>query len=164
MHNYFGLFFSADGSRIDGVDTVIDVQHTVYAVAWLAVSQMASNCFQDHFRASRLIFHQIDPTTAETKTRPQRFWAGKDIGKLTLIRGHSDLEMRVGDRVRLKDNTAAPFTIHRRDDTDALLEVRLFVVTETETTLDVLWQDGTKESLRSTEVIPYLNPDEYDCW
>ncbi|KAG6878620.1 hypothetical protein C0993_001143 [Termitomyces sp. T159_Od127] len=142
MYNIFGSFFSAGGSRPDGVDTVIDVQHTVYAVAWLAV----------------------DPMTAETKTRPQRFWAGKDIRKLTLIRGRSDLEMRVGDRVRLKDNSAAPFTRHRRDDTDALLEVRLFVVTETETTLDVLWQDGTRERVRSTEVIPYLNPDEYDCW
>ncbi|KAG6896411.1 hypothetical protein C0992_008413 [Termitomyces sp. T32_za158] len=146
MYNFFGSFFNAGGRRPDDVDTVIDVQHTVYAVAWLAVSQM------------------IDLTTAEAKTRPQRFWAGKDIENLTLIRGRSDLEMRVGDRVRLKDNTAAPFTRHRRDDTDAPFELRLFIVTETETNLDVLWQDGTKESVRSTEVIPYLNPDEYDCW
>ena len=34
----------------------------------------------------------------------------------------------------------------------------------TETMLDVLWQDGTEESLQAVDVIPYLNPDEYDCW
>ncbi|KAG6862445.1 hypothetical protein C0995_011885 [Termitomyces sp. Mi166 len=146
MYNLFGSFFSAGSSRPDSVDTVIDVKHTVYAVAWLAVSQM------------------IDSAIAETKTRPQKFWSGKDIGKLTLIRGRSDLEMRVGDRVRLKDNTGHPFTRHCRNDTDEPFEVRLFIVTETETTLDVLWQDGTKEIVRSTEVIPYLNPDEYDSW
>ncbi|KNZ75661.1 putative ubiquitin-conjugating enzyme E2 23 [Termitomyces sp. J132] len=146
MYNLFGSFFSAGGSRPDSVDTVIDVEHTVYAIAWLAVSQM------------------IDSATAETKTRPQKFWSGKDIGKLTLIRGRSDLEMRVGDRVRPRNNTGTPFTRHRRDDANALFEVHLFIVTETETTLDVLWQDGTKESVRSTEVIPYLNPDEYDSW
>ncbi|KAG6821345.1 hypothetical protein H0H93_014142, partial [Arthromyces matolae] len=146
MYNLFGSFFNAGHRHLDTVDTVIDVKHTVYAITWLAVSQM------------------IDPATAERKNRPQKFWWGADIGKLTLIRGRSDLEMRVGDRVRLKDLTGIPFTRHRSDDTNGSLEVRLFIVTETETTLDILWQDGTKESVRSTEVIPYLNPDEYDSW
>ncbi|KAG6911555.1 hypothetical protein DXG01_011857 [Tephrocybe rancida] len=145
MYNLFS-FFGTGGSRPDSVDTVIDVKHTVYAIAWLAVSQM------------------IDPTAAEKKTRPQKLWCGKDVENLTMVRGRSDLEMRVGDRVRLKDNTGAPMTKHRKDDTDATLEVRLFIVAETQTTLDILWQDGTKEAVRSTEVIPYLNPDEYDSW
>ncbi|KAG6832272.1 hypothetical protein H0H92_003505 [Tricholoma furcatifolium] len=145
-YSIFGSFFGASGSRPDGVDTVIDVKHTVYAVTWLAVSQ------------------SIDPTAAESKKRPQRFWSGEDIGKLTIIRGRSDLEMRVGDRIRLKDSTGAPFTKHGQDEFGEGLELRSFIVTETETTLDVLWQDGTKETIKSTEVIPYLNPDEYDCW
>lgn len=73
--------------------------------------------------------------------------------------------MRVGDRVRLKDNTGAPSTRHSQEGAEAdVITVQTFMVTETETTLDVLWQDGVHETLRSTEVIPYLNPDEYDCW
>jgi ubiquitin-conjugating enzyme E2 O len=75
------------------------------------------------------------------------------------------LEIRVGDRVRLKDATGLPSTRHSQEgDNSDVITVQTFMVTETETTLDVLWQDGVQETLRSTEVIPYLNPDEYDCW
>ena len=73
--------------------------------------------------------------------------------------------MRVGDRVRLKDATGLPSTRHGQEgDSSDVITVQTFMVTETETTLDILWQDGVQETLRSTEVIPYLNPDEYDCW
>ncbi|KAF5385291.1 hypothetical protein D9615_001389 [Tricholomella constricta] len=129
----------------DSVDTVIDIMHTVYAVAWLAVSQL------------------LDPAEAAKKTRPQRFWYGKDLANLTVIRGRSDLEMRLGDRVRLKDSSGAPSTKHGQEG-DETIQIQVYVVAETETTLDVLWQDGTQETIRSTKVIPYLNPDEYDCW
>ncbi|KAG6818066.1 hypothetical protein H0H87_009221 [Tephrocybe sp. NHM501043] len=145
MYNLLS-FFGAGSNRPDRVDTVIDVKHTVYAIAWLAISQM------------------VDPAGAERKIRPPKLWCGKDIEKLSLVRGRSDLEMRVGDRVRLKNNNGAPLTRHCKDDTNVTLEVRLFMVTETQTTLDILWQDGKKEVIKSTEIIPYLNPDEYDCW
>ncbi|RDB28833.1 putative ubiquitin-conjugating enzyme E2 24 [Hypsizygus marmoreus] len=145
MYNLFGFLLGP--TRNGNVDTVLAVQHTVYAVAWLAVSQL------------------LDPAEAEKKARPQRFWYGEDIAKLTLVRGHSDREMRVGDRVRLKDNAGAPFTTHGQDDqANDAVKVQTFMVAETQTTLDVLWQDGVQETLRATEVIPYLNPDEYDCW
>jgi ubiquitin-conjugating enzyme E2 O len=73
--------------------------------------------------------------------------------------------MRVGDRVRLKDITGVPTTRHSQEGDDSdVITVETFLVTETETTLDILWQDGLYETLRSTEVIPYLNPDEYDYW
>lgn len=81
-----------------------------------------------------------------------------------MIRGRSDLEMRVGDRVRLKDDTDLPFTKHGQESNGDTVRVRTFMVAETQTTLDVLWQDGTQEKVKSTEIIPYLNPDEYDCW
>ncbi|KAF8078774.1 hypothetical protein FPV67DRAFT_1466416 [Lyophyllum atratum] len=143
MYNLFGFFLGA--TRPDSVDTVISVKHTVYAVAWLAVNQ------------------SLDPADAEGKTRPPKFWHGEDVGKLTMIQGRLDLMMRVGDRVRLKDITGTPFTTHGLEDGE-VIQVRVFIVAETQTTLDVLWQDGTQETVRSTEVIPYLNPDEYDCW
>lgn len=82
-----------------------------------------------------------------------------------MIRGRSDMEMRVGDRVRLKDNAGLPVTRHGQEgDGVDIVTVQTFMVTETKTTLHVLWQDSTQETLISTDVIPYLNPDEYDCW
>jgi ubiquitin-conjugating enzyme E2 O len=32
------------------------------------------------------------------------------------------------------------------------------------TTVRVIWQDGTQEDIRATELIPYLTIDEYDVW
>lgn len=30
--------------------------------------------------------------------------------------------------------------------------------------VNVLWQDGTREVIDCKETVPYVNPDEYDCW
>lgn len=73
--------------------------------------------------------------------------------------------MRVGDRVHVKDITGLPYTEHGLDgDSTGVVRVHTFLVTETATELDVMWQDGTLETLKATQVIPYLNPDEYDTW
>ncbi len=73
--------------------------------------------------------------------------------------------MRVGDRVHVKNHVGLPFTEHGiEEDPTGRVRVQTFLVIETVTDLEVLWQDGTRESLKATEVIPYLNPDEYDCW
>ncbi|KAF8913015.1 hypothetical protein CPB84DRAFT_1722037 [Gymnopilus junonius] len=130
-----------------GKDVVLAVKHNTYAISWLAVNQA------------------LDIAITENKSRPKQFWSGEDLEKLTLVRGHSDLEMRVGDRVYLKDTTGLPFTEHgKQGDMTGVVQVRTFLVTETSTEVEVLWQDGTKESLNAVDVIPYLNPDEYDCW
>jgi ubiquitin-conjugating enzyme E2 O len=56
-------------------------------------------------------------------------------------------------------------TIHGHEGEPAgAVAVSALTVQETRTTVDVLWQDGTQAALRSTELIPYMNPDEYDCW
>ena len=108
---------------------------------------------------------KLDPAEAEKKTRPERFWTVLDFHKLTLIRGKSDVEMRVGDRVALKDPTGQPVTAHGSEDEDVgIVHLQTYEVIETVTMLDVLWQEGVKETLRSTELIPYVSPDEYDCW
>ena len=73
--------------------------------------------------------------------------------------------MRVGFKVYLKDDAGVPVTRHGQDGEPAgSVEVNALMVKETRTTVNVLWQDGTQETLPSTELIPYLNPDEYDCW
>lgn len=73
--------------------------------------------------------------------------------------------MHVGDRVHLKDATGLPVTRHGEEGVGlGVVTVDTYLVTQTETELDVLWQDGVRETVLAKEVIPYLNPDEYDCW
>lgn len=73
--------------------------------------------------------------------------------------------MRVGDRVLLKNPNQSPATVHGREgDPAGSVTVRDLVVTETHTMVNVLWQDGTRDLLDCKETIPYVNPDEYDCW
>ena len=108
----------------------------------------------------------MDPQQAESKIRPPKFWSGPDIAKLTLIRGRPELEMRVGDQIKFKHQREdLPVTRHGRDDDiNGLVTVQTYFVAETRTTLEVLWQDGVREMLNAVDVIPYYNPDEYDCW
>ncbi|KAJ7099617.1 hypothetical protein C8R43DRAFT_1048569 [Mycena crocata] len=143
VHNLFG--FLLGNTRPSSSDTCVRVTHSVYAITWLAVSQA------------------LDPEEAQSRRRPQQFWTAPDMSKLTLIRGLSDLEMRVGDRVTFKDEFKIPSTTHGLEN-GTKVDVKTFSVTESQTFVDVLWQDGTNETIRSTELIPYLNPDEYDCW
>ncbi|KAF7310777.1 Isocitrate lyase [Mycena chlorophos] len=144
VHSLFG--FILGNTRPSPSDTCVEVTHTVYAITWLAISQ------------------ELDPDEAAKRQRPPKFFQGADTGKLILLRSVADSEMRVGDRVTFKDESKLPSTVHGLDGTMKVL-VKTFTVTETRTVVDVLWQDGTRESsIRSTELIPYLNPDEYDCW
>lgn len=109
----------------------------------------------------------MDPAISENKPRPQRFWYGEDLSKLTLILGPTVHEIRLGDRVEFKNATGLPLTRHGQDsggDEAGVFYVQIFRAKETETTVEVLWQDGSREKLKATSLIPYLNPDEYDCW
>ena len=84
---------------------------------------------------------------------------------MTLVRRRAEQSLRVGDRVLLKDPSSVPVTRHGKEEgSQRLLEVRTCVVRETRTQIQVLWQDGTQEPLDAIDTIPYLNPDEYDCW
>jgi ubiquitin-conjugating enzyme E2 O len=107
---------------------------------------------------------KLDPDIAQARKRPQRFWFGPDLSKLTLIRSKHDQDMRVGDKVRLKNTTSLPSTTHGQEGDPGVVVVRTFVVRQTCTDVTVLWQDGARETMKSTNLIPYLNPDESDCW
>ncbi|KAJ7102087.1 hypothetical protein B0H15DRAFT_813134 [Mycena belliarum] len=143
VHNLFG--FLLGNTRPSPTDMCVKVTHSVYAITWLAVSQA------------------LDPEEAQARRRPAQFWTGTDMAKLTLIRSISDLEMRVGDRVTFKEQVKVPCTTHGLDG-KLQVQIKTFTVTESQTFVDILWQDGVKETVRSTDLIPYLNPDEYDCW
>ncbi|ESK98044.1 isocitrate lyase [Moniliophthora roreri MCA 2997] len=145
VRNLFGLLLGND--RPSGLETVIEVKHTVYAVAWLALNQ------------------SLTLEEAQNRQRPQKFWHGKDISKLTLVRSHSDSQLRLSDRINLKDTTGLPYTTHGREgEACGVVTVQSYLMSSTETTIDVLWQDGVEETVKSIDVIPYLNPDEYDTW
>ncbi|KAI0758238.1 hypothetical protein C8Q74DRAFT_307926 [Fomes fomentarius] len=148
MSTVQGIFGFLLGSRPpSNSDTVISVKHTVLAVAWLAINQ------------------SLSPEEAQTKPRPQRYWYGGDLGKLTVVSRRAEEAMRVGDRVRLKDRGAVPVTKHGGSSgSQGVIEVETLIVQETRTTVEVLWQDGARGSLDARDTVPYLNPDEYDCW
>ncbi|KAF5375118.1 hypothetical protein D9758_000439 [Tetrapyrgos nigripes] len=146
MSNMLGFLFGNTG-RSGGLETVIAVKHTVFAISWLAINQT------------------LDAKEAQSRQRPQRFWYGQDISKLTLLQSRSDSQNRIGDRMNLKNSANMPFTKHGQEgEAGGVVSVQCFNVRSTETTLNVLWQDGATESLSAANIIPYLNPDEYDCW
>jgi ubiquitin-conjugating enzyme E2 O len=108
---------------------------------------------------------QLQAEVAQSISRPNRFWSREDLSKLKLVRSRAEWMMRVGDKVILKDASSLPVTRHGKEgEPYGVVEVRVYVVRETQTTVDVLWQDGSKETVLTTKLIPYLNPDEYDCW
>ncbi|KAH9855005.1 hypothetical protein C2E23DRAFT_875028 [Lenzites betulinus] len=140
------LGFLLGGNRPSSQDTVISVKHTVLAVAWLAINQALS------------------PEDAASRERPQRYWHGADLGKLTVVARTAEEAMRVGDRVKLKTPNG-PITKHGKPtDPHGQVIVDTLIVQETRTSVDVLWQDGTRETIEAKNTVPYLNPDEYDSW
>jgi ubiquitin-conjugating enzyme E2 O len=91
-------------------------------------------------------------------------WHGQELSSLTLVTSRID-QLRVGEKVVLKNKEGAPTTTHGREgDPAGFIVVDTMAVKETCTTVDILWQDGVREKVRSTELIPYLNLDESDCW
>lgn len=72
--------------------------------------------------------------------------------------------MGLGDRVEFRNPTGMPMTQHGQEGDQGVFYVQIFRVKETETTVEVLWQDGSRETSKAINLIPYLNPDEYDCW
>ena len=84
---------------------------------------------------------------------------------MTVLRGPIDREVRVGEKIELNNIPPKFVTIHS-DVVDPLrhIEARTFLVEETRTMCDVIWQDGRREIISSKELIPYTSPDEYDHW
>ena len=149
MSTVQGIFgFLLGSTRPSTSDTVISVKHTVLAVAWLAINQAVCHiisltrlpCITDPGL-------QLSPEVAATKPRPQRYWYGNSLGDLTIVSRRAEEAMRVGDRVRLRNNAGVPVTRHGRSpDGQGSIEVDTLIVQETRTSVDVLWQDGTRET------------------
>lgn len=107
---------------------------------------------------------QLDRDVMLRKRRPERFWHGEDLRKLTVLRTKSG-DVRVGDKVIVPDDETIPIVSFESGmEGNCKIDSRTLCVQGTRTTVVVLWQDGSRETLPSTDLIPYLNVDEYDCW
>ncbi|KAG8981697.1 hypothetical protein FRB93_008397, partial [Tulasnella sp. JGI-2019a] len=133
------------------ISVLAAVRPTVLAITWLAVNQ------------------SLSPEVSATKQRPQRFWTADEVPQLCLVRPVSRL--RVSDRVRFKNASVAAMhgiktTRHGKSTVSpGVVEVDTLIVRETQTVARVLWQDATiSDGVPATELLPYTNPDEYDCW
>ncbi|KAG8872742.1 hypothetical protein FRB97_007396 [Tulasnella sp. 331] len=133
------------------ISVLAAVRPTVLAISWLAINQ------------------SLLPEVSATKQRPQRFWTADEVLQLCLVRPISRL--RVSDRVRFKNASVAAMhgvktTRHGKSTVSpGVVEVDTLIVRETRTVARVLWQDGTiTEDIPARELLPYTNPDEYDCW
>ena len=75
----------------------------------------------------------------------------------------SNSEVSVGDRVRLKNDTGALVTQHGQGER-GFYTVDTYRIAETETEVDIIWQDGVTETLLARDLLPQLNSDEHECW
>ncbi|KLO15052.1 hypothetical protein SCHPADRAFT_902766 [Schizopora paradoxa] len=126
-------------------DTVVAIKHSVIAVCWMAVNQ------------------KLTSEAAAGRQRPQRFWNENEQSKLTLVRDLDEKVVRVGHKISLRK---APFVTRHGEANSrkGQILVDTFNVIETQTSVTVLWQDGSTEVVDSKELLPHVNPDEYDCW
>ena len=83
---------------------------------------------------------------------------------LPLSSGFPHLSQKVKLRKpHLMDSKGVSPTIHTSLSGKTTFEVRTFAITETKTTVTVLWQDGTEGEHLSTDLIPHIT-DAYECW
>ncbi|KZV83155.1 hypothetical protein EXIGLDRAFT_684160 [Exidia glandulosa HHB12029] len=134
-------------------DVVINVVPTVLAITWLAINQKLSN------------------EEAAKRQRPPRFWTSSDLSRLIMVHNRSEEVVRVGERVQFKDVKdaeaagVAPTEHGKAGDGPGVVKVWDMVVSETQTTVKVMWQDGTiEENISAAELVPYLNVDESEVW
>jgi ubiquitin-conjugating enzyme E2 O len=161
---------------------ILEVQPSVLAISWLAVNQWVRAPPHDTY-CILTGYSQLTPEESANRPRPQKFWTANDLSRLTYVKIRSESVTRVPDRVRFKDpemytSGSMLFVSERvliilehdvtqtrhRGESGRILEVDTMIVTESRSTVKLMWQDGTIEETLGTSVIPYLNVDEYDCW
>lgn len=129
---------------------ILEVQPSVLAVSWLAVNQW------------------LTPEESANRPRPEQFWTADSLDRLTYVKIRSESVTRVPDRVTFKDpemyKKYGVVNTQHQGESGRVLEVDTLIVTESRSTVKIMWQDGTIEDVLGTSVIPYLNVDEYDCW
>jgi ubiquitin-conjugating enzyme E2 O len=147
-------------------DLIVKITPIAAAISWSAVNQSVRVCCT---LMSALTFRQLDPSTIQESKRPSQFWPVDEFHKLVVTRSRGSVAGTIGERVVFKDPLRAiklglKPVLYKDQDMHVDFCVDVMVVTLTRTQVQVLWQDGTREWVLSTSIIPHLNPDEYECW
>lgn len=132
-------------------DVIVKVTPVAAAISWSAINQ------------------SLEPSVAQDRQRPDQLWPIDQLHKLVVMKPRGSVIGSMGERVVFKDPLhAARLNIHNMiyKDQEMKIEVNVeaMVIRETRTQIEVLWQDGTRSWETSTDLIPHLNLDEYECW
>ncbi|KDQ63442.1 hypothetical protein JAAARDRAFT_169262 [Jaapia argillacea MUCL 33604] len=178
-----GQFLSSRSASAD--DTVVYLKHTVLAICWLAINQsLSSSEAHKRQRPEKLWFGSNLSKLKLYRTRSEQTPRISDRVQFTptnptpLTDASTPNSASTYPPFSIAASASIPFTSSRlsplsvpstkhgrpTDPTHGQIEVRTFTVCETRSTVDLLWQDGQREWVNSSELIPYMNPDEYDCW
>jgi len=128
-----------------GPCNVVDVKQTVACVNWLGMNQ------------------KLTPEEQENCPRPKRYWT--DLQALTMVRNFASHAHAIGDRVVPVDQDdfekhGIRPSFHGPDNH----KTTTMVVVATRSKVSVLWQDKQQTFEVATDLVPYLNLDEYDVW
>ena len=147
-------------------DVCLGLRHRLAAISWLAINQMVSYRYLlNDLRPTLFRLIQLPPEESAARQRPKRLWRAEEFNNLALVRRRTTV--RIGEIVTLEDHGNAPVSRHSCRTMPAeggIVEVRHFIVRDRKSQVTVLWQDGTKETKPAKELVPHLNPDEYECW
>ncbi|KAG8850223.1 hypothetical protein FRC20_002096 [Serendipita sp. 405] len=132
-------------------DIIVKVTPVAAAISWSAVNQ------------------SLDPSQAQHIPRPKRFWSVNDFPRVSIMRGRGPVVGTIGERVLFKDpakafNLGILPVIYSESDSKNQITVDALMITNTRTRVEVLWQDGSREWIPATDLVPNLSADDYECW
>jgi len=132
----------------DGFERIVDVFEAAVAVNWLCTNQLNP------------------PQGRGAWSRPQRFWT--ELSNLTVLKAGGDHLHTIGDKMVFKDPARYPppaeVLATAGTSTDPYRH-RVMVVTECRTTVEVVWQDGTRTTQPAQSLEVCHDPDDdIDVW
>jgi ubiquitin-conjugating enzyme E2 O len=116
-----------------------------------------------------MYFVQLDSVTGHELQRPPRLWASQDLQNLVVMRSRGSVAGSIGERVVFKDPIRVTLlgiqpVLYKDQELNFEVPVDVMVIRLSRTSVEVLWQDGIREWVPATELIPHINPDEHECW
>ncbi|KAI9772193.1 MAG: hypothetical protein M1839_002511 [Geoglossum umbratile] len=173
-----GWKFGAFDPSIPTHGYVVDVRTVSIEVYWLGQNPMVPGRFVPVPRP---------PTELNSDILESGQVRRYDSGRMPLAPPGTELpgvahttDLQCGDRVRFRDLAGAilkydgsTYTADGRRQGKVVriprvmsqgYDVNTFVVTETRTVVNVLWQDLTETKKNSTALVPYQNTDDHDVW
>lgn len=132
----------------NGFKRIVDVFEAGVAINWLCTNQLSP------------------PQGRAAYVRPQRFWT--QLEQLTILKAGGDHLHTIGDKMLCKDETRYPPPAEVLDTAGTSTNPhrhRVMVVVECRTTVEVVWQDGTRTTQPAQTLEVCHDPDDdIDVW